>query len=57
MTATDGKNQISGRQRGCNHRRHYYTTIMKMLIDYIKVMGKHEIEFEFKCSLAAKESL
>lgn len=32
-------------------------TVMKMLIDYIKVNDKHEIEFEFKCGLTAKESL
>lgn len=32
-------------------------TVMKMLIDYIKVNNKHEIEFEFKCGLTAKESL
>lgn len=32
-------------------------TIMKMLIDNIKVNNKHEIEFEFKCGLTAKESL
>lgn len=32
-------------------------TVMKMLIYYIKVNNKHEIEFEFKCGLTAKESL
>lgn len=32
-------------------------TVMKMLINYIKVNSKHEIEFEFKCGLTAKESL
>lgn len=32
-------------------------TIMKMLIDYIKVNNKHEIEFEFKCGLTAEERL
>lgn len=32
-------------------------TVMKMLINCIKVISKHEIEFEFKCGLTAKESL
>lgn len=48
MIATDGNNQISGRQN---------ETVMKMLIDYIKVNNKHEIEFKFKCGLTAKEIL
>ncbi len=31
--------------------------VMKMLIENIKVIGKHEIEFQFKCGITAKEQI
>lgn len=32
-------------------------SIMKMLVETIKVINKHEIEFQFKCGITAKEQI